>query len=237
MQFQREIMLLGEDALARLARSHVAVFGVGGVGSFVAEALARAGVGELTLVDNDVVSESNLNRQLVALHSTIGTYKTDVMAERIRDINPNCTVHAMPDNYEEASKERFFRMGFDYIADAIDTVACKTSLIVTALERGVPIISSMGTGNRLDPTKFCITDISKTSGCPLARVMRKALRDRGIHHHTVLSSTELPLKPTPPAELPEGKRSVPGSVSWVPPCAGMMIAGYIVRQLIQNKHA
>ncbi len=237
MQFEREIMLLGDDALARLTRAHVAVFGIGGVGSFIAEALARAGVGELTLVDNDVVSESNINRQLVALHSTVGRYKTDVMAERIRDINPACTVHALPVLYEEANKEQFFRMGFDYIADAIDTVACKTSLIVTALGRGVPIISSMGTGNRLDPTKFCITDISKTSGCPLARVMRKTLRDRGIHHHTVLTSTELPIKPAPAANLPDGKRSVPGSVSWVPPCAGMMIAGYIVRQLIQGEHA
>lgn len=234
MQFEREIMLLGEDALARLARAHVAVFGVGGVGSFVAEALARAGVGELTLVDNDVVSETNLNRQLVALRSTIGRYKTEVMAERIADINPDCVVHALPVVYEEAGKEQFFSMGFDYIADAIDTVICKTSLIVTALERGVPIISSMGTGNRLDPMQFCITDISKTSGCPLARVMRGALRERGILHHTVLASTELPIKPLQPASLPEGRRSVPGSVSWVPPCAGLMIAGYIVRQLIRE---
>lgn len=229
MQFEREQMLLGEQALRRLADAHVAVFGVGGVGSFTAEALARAGVGEITLVDNDVVSLTNLNRQLVALHSTIGQYKTDVMAARIHDINPACRVHVLPLMYDEAGKERFFSMGFDYIADAIDTVACKTSLIVTALARGVPIISSMGTGNRLDPSKFQITDISKTSGCPLARVMRRALRDQGVLHHTVLASSELPRKPAAP---PAGQRSVPGSVSWAPPCAGMMIAGHIVMQLI-----
>ena len=172
-QFSREIMLLGEDGLARLQNAHVAVFGVGGVGSFIAEAVARAGVGAITLVDNDVVCESNLNRQLVALHSTIGMYKTDVMAARIADINPECRVTCIRKYYEEANKEEFFSLGFDYIADAIDSVYSKLSLIVTAIERGVPIISSMGTGNRIDPTKFTITDISKTSGCPLARVMRR----------------------------------------------------------------
>lgn len=229
-QFSREIMLLGEDGLARLQRAHVAVFGVGGVGSFVAEALARAGVGTITLVDNDTVCESNLNRQLVALHSTIGQYKTDVMAARIADINPACQVRCIRSFYEEANKEEFFSQDFDYIADAIDSVPSKLSLIETALARKIPIISSMGTGNRLDPTRFVITDISKTSGCPLARVMRRELRNRGITHHTVLSSTELPRKPLPAAE-PGARQSVPGSVSWTPPCAGMMIAGYILRAL------
>lgn len=230
LQFSREVMLLGEEGLARLQKAHVAVFGVGGVGSFTAEALARAGVGAITLVDNDVVSESNLNRQLVALHSTIGQYKTDVMAARIADINPACRVRAIRSFYEEENKEDFFCLGFDYIADAIDSVASKLSLISTAIERGVPIISSMGTGNRLDPSRFVITDISKTSGCPLARVMRRELRARGITHHTVLASTELPQKPLPSQE-PGLRQSVPGSVSWAPPCAGMMLAGYILRAL------
>ena len=229
-KFSREIMLLGEDGLTRLQNAHVAVFGVGGVGSFIAEAVARAGVGAITLVDNDVVCESNLNRQLVALHSTIGMYKTDVMAARIADINPECRVTCIRKYYEEANKEEFFSLGFDYIADAIDSVYSKLSLIVTAIERGVPIISSMGTGNRIDPTKFTITDISKTSGCPLARVMRRELRNRGVRHHTVLASTELPRKPLPPQE-PGARQSVPGSVPWAPPCAGMMIAGYILRAL------
>lgn len=231
-QFCREVMLIGEDGLARLKNAHVAVFGVGGVGSFTAEALARAGVGALTLVDNDTVALSNLNRQLVALHSTIGQYKTDVMAARIRDINPDCRVTTIRAFYEECCKEQFFTDDLSYIADAIDSVASKLSLIAEAQARGIPIISSMGTGNRLDPSKFVITDISKTSGCPLARVMRRELRARGIVHHTVLSSTELPRKPLPLEQPQASRRSVPGSVSWVPSCAGMMIAGHILRALL-----
>lgn len=231
-QFCREVMLIGEDGLARLQNAHVAVFGVGGVGSFTAEALARAGVGALTLVDNDTVALSNLNRQLVALHSTIGQYKTDVMAARIRDINPDCRVTTIRAFYEECCKEQFFTDDLSYIADAIDSVASKLSLIAEAQARGIPIISSMGTGNRLDPSKFVITDISKTSGCPLARVMRRELRARGIVHHTVLSSTELPRKPLSLEQPQAPRRSVPGSVSWVPSCAGMMIAGHILRALL-----
>ena len=230
-QFDRSRMLLGSDALRTLSQSHVAVVGVGGVGSFIVEALARAGVGRLTLVDHDTVSISNLNRQLVALHSTLGQSKAAVMRQRILDINPDCQVEALELLYDVHTREALFSRRPDYIADAIDMVKCKLDLIETALSRGVPIVSSMGTGNRLDPTKFCITDISKTSGCPLARVMRKELRERGIRHHTVLASTELPRKPLPLAPLPPGKRAVPGSVSWTPPAAGMMIAGYIVRQL------
>ena len=230
-QFDREIMLLGEENLRKLQNAHVAVFGIGGVGSYTAEALARAGVGAITLVDNDTVSLTNLNRQLIALHSTIGRNKTDVMAERIRDINPACRVTSLPVIYEEASKEQFFAMGFDYIADCIDMVSCKLSLIRTAIERGVPIVSSMGTGNRLDPTKFTITDLAKTSGDPLSRVMRHELRKCGIVHHDVLFSTEPPLSPAPLAQMPEGKRSVPGSVSWVPSSAGLLIAGYIIGKL------
>ena len=186
--FLREEMLLGEAAMERLSRAHVIVFGIGGVGSYAAEGLARAGIGALTLVDSDTVGISNLNRQLCALHSTVGRYKSDVMAERILDIHPDCRVISMPELYNEESKERFFADKYDYIVDAIDLVSCKLSLIQTAKERGVPIISAMGTGNKLDPTRFRITDISKTSGCHLARVMRRELRNRGIFNHTVLYS-------------------------------------------------
>lgn len=231
-QFTRQEMLLGTQATEKLHQSHVAVFGIGGVGSFCAEALARAGVGRLTLVDDDVVSASNLNRQLIALHSTVGKPKVEIMAARIADINPNCHVHSLHERYTPERREDFFSQSYDYIADAIDSVACKVDLIQAAILHCIPIISSMGTGNKLDPTKFQITDISKTSGCPLARVMRRELRSRNIHHHMVLYSTELPVKP---GFLPENeeKRSVPGSVSWVPSCAGLMMAGYIVQQLLK----
>lgn len=225
----RTAMVLGEDSVARLSRCHAAIFGIGGVGSFTAEALARAGVGTLTLVDDDLVSLSNLNRQLVALHSTVGMAKTEVMAARIHDINPDCQVHVLTKRYTEDTKEAFFSLGFDYIADCIDSVPCKTSLIATAIQRQVPIISAMGTGNKLDPTKFVITDLSKTKTCPLARTMRYQLKQRGIVHHTVLYSEELPTKPQ---FQPQEGIQVPGSVSWVPSCAGLMIAGYIIRRLI-----
>ena len=225
----RTAMLLGENAIETLAGKHVAVFGVGGVGGFCAEALARAGVGALTLVDDDTVSVSNLNRQLVALQSTIGMPKTEVMAARIMEINPDFRVTVLTKRYTEETKEEFFSLGFDYIADCIDSVACKTSLIETAIQRQIPIISAMGTGNKLDPTKFVITDLSKTSGCPLARVMRRELKQRGILHHTVLYSTEQAIKPL---FQPDEGKAVHGSVSWVPSCAGLMLAGHIIQQLI-----
>lgn len=230
-QFIRQTMILGNDALTKLQQSHVAVFGIGGVGSFCAEALARAGVGSLTLVDDDTVAESNLNRQLIALHSTVGRPKVEVMAERIRDINPDCKVNTMYLRYDEDAKEQFFSKDYDYIADAIDSVSAKLSLIETAISRNVPIISSMGTGNKLDPTLFTVTDIYKTSGCPLARVMRRELKKRGIQKHTVLYSPEEPCRPE--QELKEGSRPVPGSVSWVPSSAGLIIAGHIIRALIK----
>ena len=231
--FLREEMLLGADATARLRASHVAVFGIGGVGSYAVEALARAGVGALTLIDNDTVGETNLNRQLCALHSTIGQYKSEVMAGRVRDLNPDCRVTPLPLLYNEASKERFFQEKYDYIIDAIDLVSCKLSLIQTAMSRGIPIVSAMGTGNKLDPSKFCITDISKTSGCHLARIMRRELRSRGIVHHTVLYSQELPAAAEQREAPPPGRRSLPGSGSWVPSCAGLMLAGFVVQQLIK----
>lgn len=232
-QFIRQEMMFGAAAMERLRGAHVAVFGIGGVGSYAAEALARAGVGALTLIDSDTVSLSNLNRQLCALHSTVGQNKTDAMAARIRDISPQCNVTSLPLLYTEESKERFFTERYDYIIDAIDLVSCKLSLIQTAQSRGIPMISAMGTGNKLDPTQFRITDISKTSGCHLARVMRRELKARGIVHHTVLFSEELPRTPLPLEEPPEGRRSIPASVSWVPSCAGLMLAGYVVQELIK----
>lgn len=233
-EFLREEMILGQDALKRLEQAHVAVFGIGGVGSYSVEALARAGVGSLTLVDNDIISMSNINRQLCALHSTVGKYKCEVMAERIHDINPVCNVVSIPETYKETEKEKFFKVKYDYIIDAIDTVSCKLSLIQTAKEQNIPIISAMGTGNKLDPTQFCITDISKTSGCPLARVMRKELRNRGVNHHLVLYSQELPHATYSLEEPPPGRRSIPASVSWVPSCAGLMLAGFVVQELIHD---
>ena len=236
-QFCREVMLIGEDGLARLQNAHVAVFGVGGVGSFTAEALARAGVGALTLVDNDTVALSNLNRQLVALHSTIGQYKTDVMAARIRDINPDCRVTTIRAFYEECCKEQFFTDDLSYIADAIDSVASKLSLIAEAQARGIPIISSMGTGNRLDPSKFVITDISKTSGCPLARVMRKECRKRGIRHLRVLYSCEEPVKRPTLEGASRRERTNMGTASFIPPIFGQTIAGRVLCEIAQVPEA
>ena len=228
-------MLLGADAMARLRRCHVIVFGLGGVGSYAAECLARSGVGELTLVDQDTISVTNINRQLYALRSTVGQSKAEVAARRCADIDPELRVHPICATYDAAHREDFFSARYDYIADCIDSTRSKLDLIETAITRGVPIISSMGTGNRLDPSKFRITDLSKTSGCPLAKVMRRELRARGIKHHTVLASEELPLSPRKLPGQEADKRTPPGSVSWVPPCAGMMIAGYIVLQLLAQK--
>lgn len=231
-QFLREAMFYGQDTVALLAQKHVMVLGIGGVGSYCAEALARAGVGKLTLVDNDTVGLTNLNRQLCALHSTLGQYKSDVMAARILDINPQCHVTSMPTLYTETDKDRFFALEPDYIIDAIDTVSSKLSLIETAVQRNIPIISAMGTGNKQDPTQFRICDIAETSNCPLARVMRKELRNRGIVHHMVLFSPEAAITPLPLETPPPGRRSIPASLSWVPSCAGLMLAGYVVRALI-----
>lgn len=231
-QYLREAMFYGPEAVDTLRDKHVMVFGIGGVGSYCAEGLARAGVGRLTLVDNDTVGLTNLNRQLCALHSTLGQYKSDVMAARIRDIDPGCQAASLPELYNEESKERFFALAPDYIVDAIDTVSCKLSLIETAKRRNIPVISAMGTGNKQDPTRFRICDISETSGCPLARVVRKELRARGIVHHRVLFSDEPAVTPLPLEAPPPGRRSIPASLSWVPSCAGLMLAGYVVRDLI-----
>ena len=230
-------MLLGDDAMDRLASSHVAVFGLGGVGSYAVEALARSGVGELTLVDRDTLSPSNINRQLYALHSTVGQPKAEVAARRCLDINPALRVHTLCKTYDADHREAFFTAKYDFIIDAIDLVSCKLDLISQALARGIPIISALGTGNKLDPSLLCVSDISKTSGCPLARVMRRELKDRGIRHLPVVFSPEQPAEARQLDTPDPGRRSVPASVSWVPSCAGLMLGGYVVRQLCAEKEA
>ena len=231
-QFCRIEMLLGETAMEKLQSSHVAVLGIGGVGSWCAEALARSGVGALTLVDQDEVSVSNINRQAEALHSTVGQPKAEAMARRIADISPACAVRPVYARYTPETREDFFSLGFDYIVDAIDLVSCKLDLIQTAHERGIPILSAMGTGNKLDGSQLRVADISETCGCPLARIIRKELRKRGIEHHKVVYSPELAAKPGESRETPPpGRRSIPASVIWVPGAAGFMMAGEVVRDL------
>ena len=230
----RSAMLLGENGIEKLAAAKVAVFGVGGVGGYVCEALARAGVGELHLFDNDTVSLSNINRQIIALHSTVGRPKVEVMRERILDINPNCKVVTHQVFYLPENADSFPLCDFDYVADAIDTVSAKIELAVRCAAAGVPLISAMGTGNKLDATRFCITDLSKTSGCPLARVMRRELKARGITHLKVVYSTEEAKKPL---ALTEGDstRTPPASLPYVPPIAGLMMAGEIIRALAEKE--
>lgn len=236
-QFLRTQMIFGEEAMLLLQNSHVAVFGLGGVGSYAVEALARSGVGELTLIDDDTVSVTNLNRQLEALHSTVGQPKADVIAARCRDINPDIVLHPIAARYDAAHRWDFFTAQYDYIIDAIDTVSSKLDLIETAHKRGIPILSALGTGNKLNPSLLQITDISKTYNCPLARVVRKELKARGITHLNVLFSPELPAKPEALETPPPGRRSVPASVTWVPGCAGLMMGGEVVRQLTLRKEA
>lgn len=227
----RTEMLLGSTAIERLSRAHVAVFGIGGVGGHVVEVLARSGVGELTLVDSDRVSLSNINRQIIATHDTVGQNKVDAAAERVHSINPDCVVHTFPLRYEDTNRELFFTRKYDYIADCIDLVKCKLDLICTALDREIPILSAMGTGNKVDPFQLRITDLSKTEGCHLARVMRRELRARGVTHTKVLFSPEVPISPQQLVENDPGRRSTPASCAWVPACAGLMMGGYIVQEL------
>lgn len=221
----------------RLAGAHVAVFGLGGVGSWCAEALARSGVGTLTLVDQDTVGVTNLNRQIQATRATLGQSKAEAMARRVGEIAPACRVFPVAERYEADTRERFFAADYDYVADCIDLVSCKLDLIETAIHRGIPIVSALGTGNKLDPAQFRIGDLSQTQGCPLARVVRKELRRRGIVHHRVLWSPEEPRCPEQREAPPPGRRSVPGSVAWVPPVAGLMLAGDIVLALAEAGHA
>lgn len=241
-QFVRTAMVLGEEGISLLMGSRVAVFGLGGVGGHVVEALARSGVGALDLIDSDTVSESNLNRQIIATLDTIGRLKTQVMRERIARINPECRVSTYECFYLPEERERFPFAEYDYIVDAVDTVAAKLDLAVTAERMGIPIISSMGTGNKLDPGSLRLADIYETSVCPLARVMRRELKARGVRGLRVVYSGEPARKPFNPetqsASGPEAsggagcyKRAVPGSTSFVPAVAGLMMAGEVIRVL------
>ena len=235
-QFLRTEMLLGETAMIKLAASHVAIFGIGGVGSWCAEALSRAGVGTLTLIDQDEVSLTNLNRQAEALHSTLGQPKVQAMADRIRDINPSCLVNSLKSRYESATREEFFRVRYDYIVDAIDLVSCKLDLAETALRLEIPIVMALGTGNKLDPAQLRLADIAETSGCPLARVMRRELRRRGIEHLRVVFSPEQPAAAgAGPEAPPPGRHSVPASSPWVPAVAGLLLGSAVVRDLIEKE--
>lgn len=232
--FSRTERLLGEDAMQILSKARVAVFGIGGVGGYTVEALARSGVGALDLIDNDTVSLTNINRQLHATHSTVGRYKVEVAAERIADINPHAVVRTYTTFFTPRTADEFDFAAYDYIVDAIDTVTGKLELAVRAKQAGVPLISSMGTGNKLDPTAFEVTDIAKTTFCPLARIMRKELRQRGIEHLKVVYSREPAMEPIDNGDEtpPEGRRSIPGSTAFVPSVAGLIVAGEVVKDLI-----
>lgn len=229
----RARMLLGDAAMEKLKNSHVAVFGIGGVGSWCCEALCRSGVGELTLVDRDTVGESNINRQLCALDSTVGLPKAQVMAARLRDIAPDCRVHPILGHYEAANRERFFGP-YDYVVDAIDLVSCKIDLILSCRERGIPIISALGTGNKKDASLLRIDDIANTDHCALARVVRKELRARGVLHHPVVFSPEEPMEPAQLEAPPPGRRSIPGSLVWVPASAGFLLCQHVVTELVRD---
>ena len=235
-RFERQALLLGKDAMDKLARAHVAVFGVGGVGSYAAEALARSGVGYIELIDNDTVSVTNINRQLCALESTVGRPKVSVMAERLKDINPNITVverkiFFLPDDHGGCDFSKY-----DFVIDAIDTVSGKLEIVSCAKEAGVPMISCMGTGNKCDPTALRVTDITKTNTCPLARVMRRELKKRNIAHLTVVYSEEPVMEKIALSDT-DTPPSVPGSLAFVPSVAGLIAAGEAVKALIKEKQA
>ena len=235
-RFARAELLFGREGMEKLARARVAVFGVGGVGGYVVEALARSGVGALDLIDSDVVALSNFNRQIVATAETLGAYKVDAAKARILSINPDCSVRTYKTFFLPENADAFDFTAYDYIVDAIDTVTAKIALILKARACGVPVISSMGTGNKLDPTKLEVSDISKTSVCPLARVMRVELRKRGVAHLKVVYSKEEPTKPEESREAPQGgRRSVPGSTAFVPPAAGLIIAAEVVKDLTRGE--
>lgn len=233
--YDRTTLLIGQEGLQKLQQAHVAIAGIGGVGSFVAEALARAGIGTLTLVDHDTIDLTNLNRQIHALQSTVGQPKVDVMAQRIKEINPQIQVITRQEFLLQDNLAAVLPQHYDYLVDAIDTVTAKVNLVLFAQQRKIPILCSMGTANKLDNTSFIITDISKTNTCPLARVMRKALKERGISQGVdVLYSTAPAIKII--AQPEEGKtRVTPGSISYVPATAGLMIAGYLIQQLLQQR--
>ena len=232
-QHLRTAMLLGREAVEKLGKARVAIFGIGGVGGYTLEALARAGIGQLDLIDNDTVSLSNINRQILATHSTLGLPKVEAGRRRVLDINPDCVVRTMQVFYTPETADQFDFTQYDYIVDAIDTVTGKLQLVQQAAVNGTPIISCMGTGNKLDASAFQVADISKTSMCPLARIMRKELGKRGIKHLKVVYSQEEALTPTGWEEEAAaiGKRQIPGSVSFVPGAAGLILAGEVIKDI------
>ena len=237
--FSRTRFLLGDSAMEKLKNARVAIFGLGGVGGYVAEALVRSGVGHLDLIDHDTISQTNINRQILATQDTVGTDKAEAAARRAKAINPNADARAIKTFYLPETADQFDFTQYDYVVDAIDTVTGKMMLVKAAKDANTPIISSMGTGNKLDPTAFRVADIHETSVCPLARIIRKECRKRGIEKLKVVYSTEDPIKtelaPDDPAwaELPEGRNALPGSVCFVPAAAGMIIAGEVVKDLIK----
>ena len=237
LQFSRTGLLLGEEALQRLQNARVAVFGIGGVGGYTAEALARSGIGALDLIDSDTVSITNINRQLFATHSTVGQYKVDVAKDRLLDINPALRITTYKVFYTPETADQFDFSQYDYIVDAIDTVTGKLCLAERAFAANVPIISCMGAGNKICGTAFQVTDISKTTICPLARVMRKELKKRGISHMKVVFSTEEALTPVGVEEETAalGKRQIPGSTSYIPGIAGLLLAGEVIQDLAKSK--
>ncbi len=231
-QFMRTELLLGREAMEILKNTRVAVFGIGGVGGYTVEALVRSGVGALDLVDRDQVSVSNLNRQLIATTETIGKDKVDVMCERALTINPEIKIHTKKCFFLPETADEFDFTQYDYVVDAVDTVTAKIALVLKAQEEGVPIISSMGAGNKLDPTKFAVADIYETRVCPLAKVMRRELKKRGVKQLKVVYSTEEPVRPSVPAGNEENlRKDTPGSVAFVPSVAGMILAGEVIRDL------
>lgn len=241
-RFSRSEIIWGTRAMERIAKARVIVFGIGGVGGYASEALARGGVGHLTLVDDDVVGLSNINRQIVATNNTLGELKAEVMAQRIASINPRCKVDAQSTFYLPATADQFELQSYDYVVDAVDTVTAKLHIITKAKEAQTPVISCMGTANKVDPTAFCVDDIYNTSICPLARIIRKEARKRGLGHFKVVYSTEPARKPMIEVDLARelrpgsSNRSVPGSVSFVPPVAGCIMAGEVLRHFAEGAH-
>ena len=234
-RFSRLELLIGGDALERLKEARVAVFGVGGVGGYAVEALARSGIGALDLIDNDTVSESNINRQIIATDETLGQFKVDVAEKRIRSINPDCVVRTYKTFFLPETADEFDFSAYDHVVDAIDTVSGKLEIVARAAFAGTPVISSMGAGNKLDPTAFEIADIAKTSVDPLARVMRRELRKRGIEHLKVVYSKEKAISPTGATGEESSKRSIPGSAAFVPSVVGLIIAGEVIKDIIRDK--
>lgn len=234
--FSRQAILLGADAMKILKNAKVAIFGLGGVGGYAAEALARGGVGTLELIDHDSISLTNINRQILATHSTLGLSKAEAAKARVLDINPQAQVIARQEFFSPENASSFDFASYSYVIDAVDTVTAKLALVAAAQAAGTPIISCMGTGNKLDATAFQIADIHKTSVCPLARIMRKECLKRNIRHLKVLFSTEEPLIPAQAGEeLPQGRRSIPGSISYVPAVAGLLLAGEAIQDLLKKR--